>query len=99
MWLVDFDSKNFTTISITFHDNVALKAISVWNYNASFELSYAGVKAAKIYINGKLIKNVLLRKATGFVYFDYVQDVVLDPNNTERDFVPKGISQSIGGCK
>eukprot|EP00081_Caenorhabditis_elegans_P012955 NP_491836.2 Protein KIAA0556 homolog [Caenorhabditis elegans] len=97
MWLVDFDSKNFTTISITFHDNVALKAISVWNYNASFELSYAGVKAAKIYINGKLIKNVLLRKATGFVYFDYVQDVVLDPNNTERDFVPKGISQSIGG--
>lgn len=97
MWLVDFDSKKPVTISITFNESATLKAISIWNYNASFELSYAGVKASKIYANGKLIKNILFRKATGFVYFDYVQDIVLDPNATDQDVVPKGMSQSIGG--
>ncbi|EFP12517.1 hypothetical protein CRE_29636 [Caenorhabditis remanei] len=99
MWLVDFDSKKPVTITITFHEIVALKAISIWNYNASFEMSYAGVKASKIYVNGKLFKNIVFRKATGFVYFDYVQDIVLDPNMTENEHMPKGISQSIGGCK
>uniref|UniRef100_A0A1I7UXM9 DUF4457 domain-containing protein n=1 Tax=Caenorhabditis tropicalis TaxID=1561998 RepID=A0A1I7UXM9_9PELO len=97
MWLVDFDSKKPVTISITFHTSISLKALSVWNYNASFELSYAGVKASKIYENGKLIKNIIFRKATGFVYFDYVQDIVLDTNLMEQEVVPKGTNQSIGG--
>ncbi|CAP31555.1 Protein CBG12601 [Caenorhabditis briggsae] len=97
MWLVDFDSKTPVVITISFHEPISLKAISLWNYNSSFELSYAGAKASKIYVNGKVIRNVLFRKAIGFVYFDYVQDIVLDPNFTEQDFLSKGPSQSIGG--
>ena len=42
--------------------------ISIWNYNASPELSYAGVRCARFYANGRPINgvgSVLLRKAPG----------------------------------
>ncbi|CAI2318027.1 unnamed protein product [Caenorhabditis sp. 36 PRJEB53466] len=80
MWLVPFDPKHPVTLSLTFHSPVSLKAVSVWNYNSSFEMSYAGAKLVRFYVNGKpLMHHVMLRKATGFVYFDYVQDILMEP--------------------
>ncbi|CAB3407540.1 unnamed protein product [Caenorhabditis bovis] len=79
MWLSGFGEKNAPpTIVLSFASPITVKAISFWNYNASFEMSYAGAKLANVYTNGKLaLGGVVLRKATGFVYFDFVQDVVL----------------------
>uniref|UniRef100_A0A8R1HZ10 DUF4457 domain-containing protein n=2 Tax=Caenorhabditis japonica TaxID=281687 RepID=A0A8R1HZ10_CAEJA len=98
MWIVDFDPKKPISISISFHSPISLKAISIWNYNASFELSYAGAKAAKIYVNGKsIMSHVLLRKATGFVYFDYVQDIFMDSNSVENSWLPPKVSSHVIG--
>ncbi|CAI4225287.1 unnamed protein product [Auanema sp. JU1783] len=91
MWLLPCDNvqKVIPTIIVRFTDYVEIRGVSVWNYNASSELSYAGVRAMNVYTNGKLTSsNVLLRKAPGFVYFDFVQDVLLDPNQL---FVPSPI--------
>ncbi|KHJ98906.1 hypothetical protein OESDEN_01115 [Oesophagostomum dentatum] len=42
-------------------------------------MSYAGVRLLHIFINGRqAASNVLLRKAPGFVFFDFVQDVSID---------------------
>uniref|UniRef100_A0A915MV68 KATNIP domain-containing protein n=1 Tax=Meloidogyne javanica TaxID=6303 RepID=A0A915MV68_MELJA len=59
-------------------DNLAK---DIWNYNASTELSYAGVRYARFYANGRPINglgDILLRRAPGFVFFDFVQDVLFD---------------------
>uniref|UniRef100_A0A915MDD3 KATNIP domain-containing protein n=1 Tax=Meloidogyne javanica TaxID=6303 RepID=A0A915MDD3_MELJA len=63
-------------------DNLAKECVvSIWNYNASTELSYAGVRYARFYANGRPINglgDILLRRAPGFVFFDFVQDVLFD---------------------
>ncbi|KAF8365490.1 hypothetical protein PRIPAC_83319 [Pristionchus pacificus] len=50
----------------------------IWNYNASVELSYAGVRNLRIHSNGRTKRRVVLRKAVGYTYFDFVQDVSFD---------------------
>ncbi|GMT30271.1 hypothetical protein PFISCL1PPCAC_21568, partial [Pristionchus fissidentatus] len=50
----------------------------IWNYNASVELTYAGARNVRIHSNGKTKRRVVLRKAIGYVYFDFVQDVSFD---------------------
>ncbi|KAF7639807.1 DUF4457 domain-containing protein [Meloidogyne graminicola] len=68
-------------LSFTFPKEISISGISIWNYNASTELSYVGVRCARFYANGKLINgigDILLRKAPGFVFFDFVQDVLFD---------------------
>lgn len=44
MWLTDvtFDKKIMITIS--FNEEVYLRGMRIWNYNASLELSYCGVR-------------------------------------------------------
>nr|CAD2203459.1 unnamed protein product [Meloidogyne enterolobii] len=68
-------------LSFTFPREVRISGISIWNYNASTELSYAGVRYARFYANGRPINglgDILLRRAPGFVFFDFVQDVLFD---------------------
>uniref|UniRef100_A0A914I8Z4 KATNIP domain-containing protein n=1 Tax=Globodera rostochiensis TaxID=31243 RepID=A0A914I8Z4_GLORO len=67
-------------LSFAFAQEICICGVSVWNYNGSPELSYAGVRCARFYANGKplAIGMVLLRKAPGFVFFDFVQDVLFD---------------------
>ncbi|KAK5985995.1 DUF4457 domain-containing protein [Trichostrongylus colubriformis] len=78
-WLTGFESNTPTTITINFSKPSELTGISFWNYNVSPEMSYAGVRLLHIFINGRLAaSNVLLRKAPGYVFFDFVQDVSLD---------------------
>ncbi|GMR53950.1 hypothetical protein PMAYCL1PPCAC_24145, partial [Pristionchus mayeri] len=50
----------------------------IWNYNGSVELSYAGVRNLRIHSNGRTKRRVVLRKALGYTYFDFVQDVSFD---------------------
>jgi hypothetical protein len=48
--------------------NLMCAGVSIWNYNANAELSYAGVRCARFYANGRPINgigSVLLRKAPG----------------------------------
>ncbi|VDL70634.1 unnamed protein product [Nippostrongylus brasiliensis] len=79
VWLSSFDSTTPTTITINFSKPSVLTGISFWNYNVSPEMSYTGVRLLHIFINGRLVaSNVLLRKAPGFVLFDFVQDFILD---------------------
>ncbi|KAL3086028.1 hypothetical protein niasHT_030452 [Heterodera trifolii] len=67
-------------LSFTFPHEIRICGVSVWNYNGSLEMSYAGVRCARFYANGKVlpIGMVLLRKAPGFLFFDFVQDVLFD---------------------
>ncbi|ERL89747.1 hypothetical protein D910_07108 [Dendroctonus ponderosae] len=56
--------------------------LRVWNYNENLELSYAGVKIVKIFLDNQLITNpslnsdyFLLRRAPGNSFYDFVQDI------------------------
>lgn len=80
MWLSPY-SKNSPPIriTVTFVEPIVASGISVWNYNASPEMSYAGVRCIQMYINGRPLQGlVLLRKAPGYIYFDYVQDIIFN---------------------
>ncbi|VDN50234.1 unnamed protein product [Dracunculus medinensis] len=62
-------------ITITFPEPLQIIGVSIWNYNASPEMSYAGVRLAKIYLNGKALDSlILLRKAPG-EYFGAISRV------------------------
>uniref|UniRef100_A0A0K0ECN5 KATNIP domain-containing protein n=1 Tax=Strongyloides stercoralis TaxID=6248 RepID=A0A0K0ECN5_STRER len=81
MWLIAYDNEKNTCpcITVTFKNEVYLYGLSIWNYNESEEMSYAGVKYLRLFINGKKIENnILLRKGPGFVYYDYVQDILFN---------------------
>uniref|UniRef100_A0A915PT46 KATNIP domain-containing protein n=1 Tax=Setaria digitata TaxID=48799 RepID=A0A915PT46_9BILA len=80
MWLTSYSHDSPPTrITITFAQPTAVSGICVWNYNASPEMSYAGVRCMQIYVNGKLLQGpILLRKAPGYIYFDYVQDIIFN---------------------
>nr|CDJ96207.1 Protein K04F10.2 [Haemonchus contortus] len=85
VWLSSFEVNSTTTITINFSKPSELTGISFWNYNVSPEMSYAGVRLLHIFINGRLAaSNVLLRKAPGYVFFDFVQDVFIDRPTTAR---------------
>uniref|UniRef100_A0A0N5BPA2 DUF4457 domain-containing protein n=1 Tax=Strongyloides papillosus TaxID=174720 RepID=A0A0N5BPA2_STREA len=81
MWLTAYDSgkNNSPRITVTFKNEVYLYGLSIWNYNESEEMSYAGVKNLRLFANGKKVEdNILLRKGPGFVYYDYVQDILFN---------------------
>jgi len=44
MWLADLMLNKRITITVTFDTDVYLTGIRIWNYNASLELSYCGVR-------------------------------------------------------
>lgn len=44
MWLADVTTNKRITITITFKTDVYLTGMRIWNYNASLELSYCGVR-------------------------------------------------------
>lgn len=44
MWLANATSNKKITITIIFNTDVCLTGMRIWNYNASLELSYCGVR-------------------------------------------------------
>ncbi|CAJ0565167.1 unnamed protein product, partial [Mesorhabditis spiculigera] len=98
MWLTPFDPSKPPTITINFPQPQAMTGISFWNYNASPEMSYAGVREVRIHANSKpVVGNALLRKAPGFVFFDYVQDVPFTKAWSQKTAVPRPLTHSIDG--
>ncbi|VIO97313.1 Conserved hypothetical protein, putative [Brugia malayi] len=80
MWLSSY-SRNSppVRVTVTFAEPIIASGICVWNYNASPEMSYAGVRCIQIYVNSKLLQGpILLRKAPGYIHFDYVQDIIFN---------------------
>ncbi|VDK73915.1 unnamed protein product [Onchocerca ochengi] len=80
MWLSPYSRNSSPVrITVTFAEPTITSGICVWNYNASPEMSYAGVRCIQMYINGKMLQGpILLRKAPGYIHFDYVQDIIFN---------------------
>ncbi|KAH7714252.1 Protein K04F10.2 [Aphelenchoides avenae] len=99
MWLTRWDPNGPPPVlSFSFAQDVELTGVSIWNYNASPEMTYAGVKCTQFYINGRAIVGaVLLRKAPGYVYFDYVQDVMFDRCHLFRPLSSRPNTRSVSG--
>uniref|UniRef100_A0A7E4VNG0 DUF4457 domain-containing protein n=1 Tax=Panagrellus redivivus TaxID=6233 RepID=A0A7E4VNG0_PANRE len=97
MCLLKFDPQTpIPMLSFTFPKEVSLSGVSIWNYNASAELACAGVRCAQFYVNGKpIVSPVLLRKAPGYVYFDYVQDISFDRCHLFRPVTSRPNTRSI----
>ncbi|KAI6232615.1 hypothetical protein M3Y99_01008200 [Aphelenchoides fujianensis] len=97
MWLTAWDpQKSPPLLSFAFKEEVELSGVSIWNYNASQELACAGARCAQFYIDGRPIVNaVLLRKAPGYVFFDYVQDVMFDRCHLFRPLTSRPSTKSI----
>ncbi|EFA08803.2 katanin-interacting protein [Tribolium castaneum] len=82
MWCVPFEFGEEVVIRMDFDDFKYVSGIRIWNYNSSLETSYAGVRALKILLDGKPVKNpvtkneiFILRRAPGNQHYDYVQDI------------------------
>ncbi|KAL6425657.1 hypothetical protein ACFW04_009638 [Cataglyphis niger] len=80
MWLADVISNKRIAITVTFDTDVYLTGIRIWNYNASLELSYCGVKRLLIKLDGKQLhdenpEGFLLRRAPGSCHYDFVQEI------------------------
>uniref|UniRef100_A0A0N5AIG6 DUF4457 domain-containing protein n=1 Tax=Syphacia muris TaxID=451379 RepID=A0A0N5AIG6_9BILA len=77
MWLVPYSAGTSPPrITISFPTATPLIGVCFWNYNASLEMSYAGVRKIQLYFDAKPYAQIIeLRKAPGFVFFDFVQDI------------------------
>ncbi|KAL1130423.1 hypothetical protein AAG570_011671 [Ranatra chinensis] len=76
MWIADGPPP--VTVHLKFTSPVHVCAIVVWNYNASPELSYCGVRQIEIYVDNKLLKeDVLVRKAPGHCQYPIGQRIGL----------------------
>lgn len=70
--------KSPISIEFSLASHIHVAKMRVWNYNRSLTLSTMGAKDAKVYYNGKLIWEGLLKKAIGNAAFDYSTTIVLD---------------------
>ncbi|KOB67124.1 Uncharacterized protein OBRU01_18537 [Operophtera brumata] len=80
MWCTEFDAgAEFCHIVLELKEPSEVTSIRIWNYNGSMELSYAGVRHARIHLDGEMLhyRPVLLRRAPGHVYYDYVHQLEL----------------------
>lgn len=91
MWCVPFEFGEEVIIRMNFDDFKYVSGIRIWNYNSSLETSYAGVRAMKILLDGKPVKNpvtkneiFILRRAPGNQHYDYVQDIKFVEDFTEE---------------
>ncbi|XP_020277981.1 protein KIAA0556-like isoform X2 [Pseudomyrmex gracilis] len=80
MWLTDVTSDKRIMITISFNEQVYLIGMRIWNYNASLELSYCGVKQLLIKLDDKQLhsdnyEGFLLRRAPGSCHYDFVQEI------------------------
>ncbi|XP_070152139.1 katanin-interacting protein-like isoform X2 [Polyergus mexicanus] len=80
MWLANVTSNKRIAITVTFDTDMYLTGMRIWNYNASLELSYCGVKRLLVKLDGKQLhdenlEGFLLRRAPGSCHYDFVQEI------------------------
>lgn len=53
--------------------------IRIWNYNGSVDMSYAGVRHARLSLDGAALRSrlLLLRRAPGHLAYDFVHQLDL----------------------
>lgn len=64
MWLTDAILDKRITITVTFDTDVYLTGMRIWNYNASLELSYCGVRKMRKFVFATAInlREILLHR-------------------------------------
>lgn len=71
----------YYVIKLSFVQALQISGLRVWNYNASFEESYKGVREIQILLDGRPLASktsYLLRRAPGNVHYDFAQDVLFE---------------------
>ncbi|XP_065215223.1 katanin-interacting protein-like isoform X1 [Planococcus citri] len=79
MWLIEFDELP-VIITLKFSTPVHLSALTIWNYNASPESSYYGVKLISLSVDGKELSDrqfIEVRRAPGYCHYDFGQRIPL----------------------
>ncbi|KAL6262367.1 hypothetical protein P5V15_007456 [Pogonomyrmex californicus] len=101
MWLADVTPNKRITITLTFDTDIYPTGMRIWNYNASLELSYCGVKQLLIKLDGKSLHEensdgFLLRRAPGSCHYDFVQEInFLHSNLPTQEYFSDRINDSI----
>ncbi|XP_046483730.1 protein KATNIP homolog isoform X2 [Neodiprion pinetum] len=79
MWATYFLRGDNPTLTITFQTEIFFTGIRIWNYNASLDLSYCGVRQMLIKLDGKSVCNdcdgFMLRRAPGSCHYDFLQEI------------------------
>lgn len=93
MWATQSSLDTTVIITIKFHKEVFVTGMKIWNYNASLDLSYCGVKQMVVKLDGKpvfdLIDGFILRRAPGCCHYDFVQQISLINPPTSEMILPK----------
>ncbi|CAB3234277.1 unnamed protein product [Arctia plantaginis] len=80
MWCSNFETgEKFCHIVMELLEPTEITSIRIWNYNANMELSYIGVKHARVALDDVSLhyRPLLLRRAPGDTCYDYVQQIQL----------------------
>ncbi|KAK7872869.1 hypothetical protein R5R35_006736 [Gryllus longicercus] len=78
MWLCNVPDCESVTLTVTFPTVHYIVAIRLWNYNASQDMTYCGVKILTLLLDGKLVSgNTTIRRAPGNCHFNFVQELQL----------------------
>jgi hypothetical protein len=90
MWLTPFSAHGQQFLYVNFGEKKKVSGIKFWNYNASPEDSFRGVKKIEITADMTKITNsfVFLKKAPGEVEYDYGQLVPLPPQKSRGPYKP-----------
>lgn len=82
MWLASLSKESQgCTLTLVMDQKTHLRGIRVWNYNASPEDSYKGVRLMHIYVDGRRISpegGCIIRKAPGHTHYQYGQLVLFN---------------------
>ncbi|XP_002124494.2 katanin-interacting protein-like [Ciona intestinalis] len=89
MWRIPFNGQP-CVVSLTFVQAVQITGFRVWNYNASFEDTYSGIKEVMVELDGQAFtrNSFVLRRAPGHVHFDFAQDVLFDTEKPKTNTKP-----------
>ncbi|KAI5727387.1 hypothetical protein M8J77_001646 [Diaphorina citri] len=89
MWCTPYRRGLVVTLVIKFSQPVHISALIVWNYNASIEMSYCGVKSMSILIDDKPLpengQSILLRRAPGHLNYEFGQKIYLNKLSPAAD--------------
>uniref|UniRef100_A0A8D8XUC5 Uncharacterized protein KIAA0556 n=1 Tax=Cacopsylla melanoneura TaxID=428564 RepID=A0A8D8XUC5_9HEMI len=89
MWCCQYRRGLVVTIEIQFTQPVHLSAIIVWNYNASLEMTYCGVKNMSILVDNRPLPEtgqpILLRRGPGHLSYSFGQRIYLNKLSPSSD--------------
>ncbi|KAI5723842.1 hypothetical protein M8J76_011637 [Diaphorina citri] len=89
MWCTPYRRGLVVTLVIKLSQPVHISALMLWNYNASIEMSYCGVKSMSILIDDKPLsengQSILLRRAPGHLNYEFGQKIYLNKLSPAAD--------------